>query len=99
MSKTVMSQNGVIKAEELRVWFPVRRSIVDALRGRPELFVHAVDGVTFEIHEAEIFCLVGESGCGKTTTGRALLRLIDKSNKTHLLSLRHQHQPLLVLRG
>ena len=76
----VLSNNGVIRADELRVWFPVRRSFIDALRGKPQLYVHAVDGVSFEIHEAEILCLVGESGCGKTTTGRALLRLVEKDN-------------------
>ena len=67
----------VIRAEGLRVWYPVRRSFLDVVMRRPQLFVHAVDGVTFEIRPGEIYCLVGESGCGKTTTGRALIRLVE----------------------
>lgn len=54
--------------------FPLRRSFKETLRGeRPA--VRAVDGVDFFVRRGEIFGLVGESGCGKTTTGRALLRL------------------------
>jgi peptide/nickel transport system ATP-binding protein len=70
----------VVKAENLKVWFPVARSFVDILFRRRQQFVHAVDGVTFEIREGETFCLVGESGCGKTTTGRTLLRLVPPEN-------------------
>ena len=70
----------VIKVEDLKVWFPLRRSFIEAIMRRPQLYVHAVDGVSFEIREGETYCLVGESGCGKTTTGRALLRLIDPEN-------------------
>jgi oligopeptide/dipeptide ABC transporter ATP-binding protein len=44
---------------------------------RDKLFVHAVDGVSFTLKPGEIFGLVGESGCGKTTTGRAVLRLVE----------------------
>jgi peptide/nickel transport system ATP-binding protein len=65
----------LVKVEELRKWFPVRRGIADALRRRPSLFLKAVDGVSFNVKEREVFCLAGESGCGKTTTGRLLLRL------------------------
>lgn len=54
--------------------FPLRRSFKETMRGeRPA--VRAVDGVDFFVRRGEIFGLVGESGCGKTTTGRALLRL------------------------
>ncbi|ONI48092.1 oligopeptide ABC transporter ATP-binding protein [Candidatus Epulonipiscioides saccharophilum] len=45
--------------------------------GKNKLVVKAVDGVNFEIYKGEIFGLVGESGCGKTTTGRAMIRLND----------------------
>ncbi len=70
----------IIKAVDLKVWYPVRRTFIDALMMKPRLYVHAVDGVTFDIHASETLCLVGESGCGKTTTGRALLRLVDVEN-------------------
>jgi peptide/nickel transport system ATP-binding protein len=66
-----------IRAENLVVWYPVRRSFIDVIMRKPQLFVHAVDGVSFEIRPKEIYCLVGESGCGKTTTGRALIRLVE----------------------
>jgi len=65
----------LVKVEELRKWFPVRRGLADALRRRATLFLKAVDGVSFDVMEREVFCLAGESGCGKTTTGRLLLRL------------------------
>jgi ABC-type glutathione transport system ATPase component len=45
-----------------------------------ERYVHAVDGVTFKIHRGETFGLVGESGCGKSTTGLLLLHLLDKTS-------------------
>ncbi len=67
----------LIKAENLRKWFPVRRGFFETLLTRRELFVRAVDGIDFEVAKQEIFGLVGESGSGKTTTGRLLLRLIE----------------------
>src|ERR1041385_9421955 len=44
---------------------------------RPRAFVYAVDGISFEIARGETLSLVGESGCGKSTVGRAILRLFD----------------------
>jgi len=66
----------ILRVEDLRVWFPIRRGILDVITGKPKLFVRAVDGVSFNLRQRETFCLVGESGCGKTTTGKALLRLV-----------------------
>jgi len=66
----------LLAVENLKVWFPIRRSLTDIIRGK-RLYVRAVDGVSFTISRGEIFCLAGESGCGKTTTGKAVLRLID----------------------
>jgi len=57
----------VLRVDGLRMWFPGRR------RGSPP--VRAVDGVSFEIGRGETLGLVGESGCGKSTTGRAVLQL------------------------
>jgi peptide/nickel transport system ATP-binding protein len=68
-----MSQNGsIVELEDLRVWFPIRSGIVlDRHIGD----IKAVDGVTITIQRGETLGLVGESGCGKSTVGRAILRL------------------------
>lgn len=69
-----MTNNGyLVEVSELKKYFPAGRGL---LWGGAEL-VKAVDGVSFTIKRGETFGLVGESGCGKTTTGRALLRLIE----------------------
>ncbi|MDO4568940.1 MAG: ABC transporter ATP-binding protein [Planctomycetia bacterium] len=70
-----MSNKTLLSVQNLKVWFPVRRGFWQRTIGH----VKAVDGVSFDINEGETLGLVGESGCGKTTTGRALLRLIPAS--------------------
>lgn len=67
-----------VKVDELQKLFPISRGMFRA----PTDFVHAVDGVSFEINAGESLGLVGESGCGKTTTGRMLVKLEDASNGT-----------------
>jgi oligopeptide transport system ATP-binding protein len=62
----------LLRLEGLKVWFPIRDGII---RQRHIGDVQAVDGVTFEIERGETLGLVGESGCGKSTTGRAIIRL------------------------
>ena len=62
----------LLRLEDLKVWFPIRDGII---RQRHVGDVQAVDGVTFEIERGETLGLVGESGCGKSTTGRAIIRL------------------------
>jgi peptide/nickel transport system ATP-binding protein len=69
--------NDIVSVKNLEVWFPVRRGFVESLLSEEQKYVKAVDGVTFSIKAREIFCLVGESGCGKTTTGKAILRLVE----------------------
>ena len=63
----------VLEVKNLRVHFPVKSGLFGRARG----FVRAVDDVSFDIAPAETLGLVGESGCGKTTLGRAILRLIE----------------------
>ena len=71
-----MNDKTFIKAENLTKWFDLRSSFTEKLFGEGEQFIKAVDGINFEIREGETFGLVGESGCGKTTTGRLLMNTI-----------------------
>ena len=68
----------LVKVENLKVWFPAERR----MRGTHKRYIKAVDDVSFDIYEGETVGLVGESGCGKTTLGRSLLRLIDPTSGT-----------------
>ncbi len=63
----------LLRVRDLKTHFPVREGVFS----RVAAWVRAVDGVSFEIHEGETLGLVGESGCGKTTVGHSVLRLID----------------------
>ena len=76
----------LIKVNNLRKWFPVKRSIADVIKRRPRLWVRAVDGISFDIKKREIFGLVGESGSGKTTTGKLLIRLLDPDTGSVLIN-------------
>ena len=70
----------LLKVENLKKYFPVRRSIMESLRKVPPRYVKAVDGISFEIARGEVLALIGESGCGKTTAGRTVLRLIEPTD-------------------
>ncbi|GFP19660.1 oligopeptide transport system ATP-binding protein [Candidatus Hakubella thermalkaliphila] len=63
----------LLKVENLKKHFPIKKGIIRKTVG----YVYAVDGVSFEIERGEILGLVGESGCGKSTTARLILRLIE----------------------
>lgn len=64
-------KNVLIKVEDLVMHFPIYRGVIRRKVGA----VHAVDGISFEVYQGETLGLVGESGCGKSTTGRAILQL------------------------
>ncbi len=63
----------LLEVKDLKVHFPIRRGVFRRTVG----YVRAVDGVSFSLSEGRTLALVGESGCGKTTTGKALLQLIE----------------------
>jgi peptide/nickel transport system ATP-binding protein len=64
----------VVSVQKLKRYFELKRGFFRSFRGE-QLYVHAVDGVSFNLRQGEILGLVGESGCGKTTTGRLIARL------------------------
>jgi oligopeptide/dipeptide ABC transporter ATP-binding protein len=72
---TTSPQPALLEVRNLVKHYPVGRSVADFLRGRPGAAVRAVDGVNFQVQRGETLALVGESGCGKTTTGRCVLFL------------------------
>ncbi len=65
----------VLQVRDLRKLFEIKRSFKEVLARRPIMYVKAVDSISFDIRKGEILGLVGESGCGKTTTGRLVTRL------------------------
>ena len=67
----------LVEVRDLKKWFPVEKSFIERMVTRQRQFVHAVDGIDFEIRRGEVFGLAGESGSGKTTTGRLILRLVE----------------------
>ncbi len=63
----------LLEVRKLQVYFPIRKGLMKRVVGH----VHAVEDVSFSVRPREVFALVGESGCGKSTTGSAVLRLIE----------------------
>jgi peptide/nickel transport system ATP-binding protein/oligopeptide transport system ATP-binding protein len=79
MGEQAMAGNGhktLIEVEHLTKFFPVRGGVLQRVRA----WVQAVDDVSFTIREGETLGLVGESGCGKTTVGRTMLRLLEPTS-------------------
>src|SRR5690554_1535017 len=71
--ENLMKQEPILEVKNISTWFPVKTNFL----GRPTEFVKAVDDISFDVYPGETLGLVGESGCGKTTLGRSILRLIE----------------------
>lgn len=74
--KEIYSRESLLKVEHLKTWFPLKKGIFNRVYDH----VKAVDDVSLDVYPGETLGLVGESGCGKTTLGRSILRLVEPSD-------------------
>ncbi len=81
----------LLKVDNLKMYFPIKRGVIQRTVG----YVHAVDDVSFEVRKGETLGLVGESGCGKTTAGRTILKLYEPTEG----SVVFEGKDLVQLRG
>ena len=70
------SQEPILKVRNLKTWYPLRKGVF----GRTYDYIKSVDDVSFDVYPGETLGLVGESGCGKTTLGRSILRLVEPTS-------------------
>lgn len=94
---TLQQNSPILQLKNIQTWFPSKSNIF----GKPLEYVKAVDDVSFDVYEGETLGLVGESGCGKTTLGRTILRLIEPTggkavfDGKDIFNLNHQELKLL----
>lgn len=79
---TIDNVDNIIEVKNLKQYFPIKKGITRATVG----YVKAVDDVSFKIQRGKVLGIVGESGCGKTTTGRTMLRLLKATSGTVLFN-------------
>jgi peptide/nickel transport system ATP-binding protein len=70
------SRPPILEVKNLCTWYPIHKSMF----GKAKTFAKAVDDISFQVHKGETLGLVGESGCGKTTLGRSILRLVEPTS-------------------
>ncbi|MDI3475800.1 MAG: peptide/nickel transport system ATP-binding protein [Thermococcaceae archaeon] len=70
----------ILKVENLKKHFPIKRTLLETLKAAPQRYVRAVDGISFEVYKQQVFALVGESGCGKSTTGKLIVKLLEPTD-------------------
>ena len=85
----------LLQVQDLVAQYPIPRGAIGVLSRRPKQVVHAVDGVSFSLMEGEMLALVGESGCGKTTTAQTVMRLVDPAGG----SVRFRGEDITTLRS
>lgn len=72
----ILMPNTILQVDNLKKYFPIKEGVFNKTRN----YVHAVEDISFSVNDRETFALVGESGCGKSTTGRTILRLIEPTS-------------------
>jgi oligopeptide/dipeptide ABC transporter ATP-binding protein len=72
----------LLEVADLVTQYPVRRGLTERLAGQRRRWVHAVDGISFSLARGEMLALVGESGCGKTTTAQTILGMVKPTSGT-----------------
>lgn len=79
-TKEVQTSKNILEVKNLQTYFPIKDGVIQRVVG----YVRAVDGISFSLRSGQTMGLVGESGCGKTTAGRSILRLTPKTDGTVL---------------
>jgi oligopeptide/dipeptide ABC transporter ATP-binding protein len=77
---TTAPEAPLLEVADLKTYYQVRRGLTERLTRTPRMWVHAVDGVSFRLARGEMMALVGESGCGKTTTAQTILGMVKPTS-------------------
>ncbi len=72
-----MNEQVVLRVENLKKYFKIKKNLLEKLAPKGQRYIHAVDGISFSVGKKEVLGFVGESGCGKSTMSRTILRLIE----------------------